>query len=247
MLDFRNSVRLAKAVASLSLVVLMSTVTLAGGVSTGSRVDSSKRPGVLEPVNLAILIQDDLVSHVSNELNVTRRFIGSLPKGSQVMVGYITSGSLQVRQPFTDDLAKASGSLRVLVSSSSASSFNPYVEVLEALRKFGPHNKNRNVLLLISDGLDDSRGIDQASVLHSIDLSRAIAEAKRRDVPVYSFYAPSVGLTSRSGLFAGLGQSSLARISRETGGKAFFQGIRGFVTFNSYFDGLTRALNTMES
>ena len=59
---------------------------------------------VREPLNMAILIQDDLVARVGTELNVTREFIRSLPSGSRVMVAYIRSGSLQVRQPFTDNL-----------------------------------------------------------------------------------------------------------------------------------------------
>jgi hypothetical protein len=202
---------------------------------------------VSAPLNLAILIQDDLVSHVSNELAITREFIQSLPDGSQVMVGYIRSGSLQVRQPFTRDLGAAARSLRVLVSNTSASPFNPYVEVLEALKRFDSQSKNTNVVLLISDGLDVSRGFDPASVLKSIDMERAIAEAKRRDVSIFSFYAPSVGLTRRNSLAASWGQSSLNRISDETGGKAFFQGITDFVTFNSYFERLTRALNQLES
>jgi len=214
-------------------------------------VNSDRKPlngaRVMTPVNLAILVQDDLVSHVSNELNITRDFIQSLPEGSQVMVGYIRSGSLQVRQPFTRDLGAAARSLRILVSNTSVSPYNPYVEVLEALRRFDSKNKNPNVVLLISDGLDVSRGFDSASVLNSIDLERAIAEAKRRDVSVFSFYAPSVGLTRRNFLAASWGQSSLNRISDETGGKAFFQGTSDFVTFNPYFERLTRALNQLES
>ena len=214
-------------------------------------VNSDRKPlngaRVMTPVNLAILVQDDLVSHVSNELNITRDFIQSLPEGSQVMVGYIRSGSLQVRQPFTRDLGAAARSLRILVSNTSVSPYNPYVEVLDALRLFDSKNKNPNVVLLISDGLDVSRGFDSASVLNSIDLERAIAEAKRRDVSVFSFYAPSVGLTRRNFLAASWGQSSLNRISDETGGKAFFQGTSDFVTFNPYFERLTRALNQLES
>ena len=202
---------------------------------------------VVTPVKMAILIQDDLVSHVSNELAITREFIQSLPEGSEVMVGYIRSGSLQVRQPFTSDLGKAARSLRILVSSTSVSPYNPYVEVLEALKKFDANGKNANVVLLVSDGLDTSRGFDSASVINSIDMERAIAEAKRRDVSIYSFYAPSVGLTRRNLLAASWGQSSLNRISHETGGKAFFQGTTDFVTFNPYFERLTRALNQMES
>lgn len=235
-----------------SLLVSVIIVALpVASPAAGPLVDKDRKPlngvRVVAPVNLAILIQDDLVSHVSNELRITRAFIQSLPEGSEVMVGYIRSGSLQVRQPFTSDLVKAARSLRILVSSTSASPYNPYVEVLEALRKFDSKNKNPNVVLLISDGLDSSRGFDAGTVLNSIDLERAIKEAKQRDVSIYSFYAPSVGLTRRNHLAASWGQSSLSRISHETGGKAFFQGTTDFVTFDSHFERLTRALNQRES
>ena len=229
------------------IIVALPVGAFAAGASVKNDRKSLNGARVVAPVNLAILIQDDLVSHVSNELDITRDFIQSLPEGSQVMVGYIRSGSLQVRQPFTRDLGTAARSLRILVSSTSASPYNPYVEVLEALRKFDSTSKNPNVVLLISDGLDVSRGFDSDSVLNSIDLERAIAEAKRRDVTVFSFYAPAVGLTQRNLLAASWGQSSLNRISDETGGKAFFQGMTDFVTFNPYFERLTRALNQLES
>ena len=196
----------------------------------------------IEPLNIAILIQDDLVSHVGNELGVTRDFIRSLPQGSRVMIGYITSGSLQVRQPFTTDLEKAAKSLRVPTASESSAPFNPYVEVIEALKKFQSDWTGANAVLLISDGLDTSRGFD-SSALQTIDLERAIREANKRQVSVFSFYAPSVGLTSRSRLAAGYGQSSLNKISNRTGGKAFFQGSTGFVTFDSHFARLTETLN----
>ena len=196
---------------------------------------------VLTPINLAILIQDDLVSQVGNELDETRDFIRSLPPGSQVMVGYITTGTLQVRQPFTTDLDKAAGSLRIVMSSTSASPFNPYVEVVEALRKF-ESGKGKNVLLLISDGLDTSRGFDSSAAGNTLDLHRAIDNARKREVAVYTFFAPSVGLTSRNRLAVSYGQSSLNRLANETGGKAFFQG-SGFVSFSPYFRRLREALN----
>jgi hypothetical protein len=41
----------------------------------------------IEPLIFAVLIQDDLVSQVSNEIGATRDFIRSLPQGSLVMVG----------------------------------------------------------------------------------------------------------------------------------------------------------------
>jgi len=197
----------------------------------------------IEPLNIAILIQDDLVSQVGNEIGVTKDFIRSLPQGSRVMVGYITAGSLQVRQPFTTDLEKAAKSLRIPLASRASAPYNPYVEVIEALKKFESGWTGANTVLLISDGLDTSRGFDSTAAGQTLDLERAINEANKRRVSIFSFYAPSVGLTSRSGLAASYGQSSLNKVSNRTGGKAFFQGTTGFVTFDSYFSRLTETLN----
>ena len=226
--------------ASILTLTLLSTSALAVSPANLKEAEAQR---VRTPMNIAILIQDDLISRVGNELGVTRGFIRSLPSGSRVMVGYITSGSLQVRQPFTTDLNQAAGSLRIPIASTAASSFNPYVEVIEALKKFDSSWKGPNTVLLISDGLDVSRGFDSTSAGHTLDIDRTIREANRRNVAIFSFYAPSVGFTSRSRVAASYGQSSLNRVSEETGGRAFFQGSTGFVTFDSYFNRLRQELN----
>lgn len=231
-------------VMSLAIFVLAAVLiipTKAGPLS--DKKNKSDKANIIEPLNLAILIQDDLEARVGTELKVTREFIRSMPAGSRVMVGYITNGSLQVRQKFTEDLDKAANSLRVPRSSDAVSSYNPYIEVIEALRLFKDGGKNRNAILLISDGLDTSRGFDTTSAAQTLDLERAIREANRRNVAVYSFFAPSVGLTSSSHIAASYGQSSLNRLANETGGRAFFQGSTGYVTFDSYFDRLRETLN----
>ena len=222
---------------------ILVTMSLGASSIASAKTNNSDALRVREPLNIAILVQDDLISRVGNELGVTRDFIRSLPSGSRVMVGYITSGTLQVRQPFTTDLDKAARSLRVPRASTSASPYNPYVEVIEALRNFDANSKGKNAVLLISDGLDTSRGFDTTSSAHTVDLERAIKKANESNVAVYAFYAPSVGLTSRSRLAASYGQNSLNRIANDTGGKAFFQGTNGFVTFDSYFKHLRETLN----
>jgi hypothetical protein len=198
---------------------------------------------VRDPLNIAVLVQDDLISRVGSELGVTREFIRSLPDGSRVMVGYITSGTLQVRQPFTTDLNRAANSLRIPIASTAASAYNPYLEVIEALKKFDSSWKGHNAVLLISDGLDTSQGFDATAAGYTLGIERTISEANRRNTAIFSFYAPSVGLTSRSYLAASYGQSSLNRVSHDTGGRAFFQGTTGFVTFDSYFNRLREELN----
>jgi hypothetical protein len=243
--------RIHKLLASLAAFALIAAVTLGAiqaktlTTTTGREArESSLSPSsrVRVPLNLAILIQDDLVSGVGNELDVTREFIRSLPGGSRVMIGYVTSGTLQVRQQFTTDLERAAQSLRIPASSTAVSPYNPYVEVREALLRFDTEGMNRNALLLISDGLDVSRGFDFTSSVRSLDLDRAIREAKSREVAVYTFYAPAVGLTSWNRRAVSFGQSALNRLADETGGEAFFQGT-SFVTFNAYFNKLGQTIN----
>src|SRR5690349_16059517 len=228
---------------AVALLMALAAVWAVSATPKTNDENEQRRLQTIEPLNLAILIQDDLVPQVSNEIGVTRDFIRSLPQGSQVMVAYITAGTLQVRQPFTNDLDKAARSLRIPTASITSAPFNPYVEVVEALRKFEKDGTNANALLLISDGLDTSRGFDSTAAGHTIDIDRTISEANKRNVSIFSFFAPSVGLTSRSRLAASYGQSSLNRVSDETGGRAFFQGTTGFVTFDSYFDRLREQLN----
>lgn len=202
---------------------------------------SARGARVRVPLNLAVLIQDDLTPRVGNEIGRTREFIRQLPEGSRVMVGYITTGTLQVRQEFTTDLERAAKALRIPVGTSAASSFNPYVEVREALKKFPTDGRNANAMLLVSDGLDTSRGFDFSSSVTSIDLDRAVKEARLRGVAVYSFYAPAV-LTASSRTATQFGQGALNRLTKETGGRAFFQGF-SFVSFDPYFNDFSRALN----
>jgi hypothetical protein len=226
---------------------LIATVFVAMNLSASSianaKTNEAKDARVRTPINIAILIQDDLISRVGNEIGVTKEFIRALPEGSRVMVGYITSGTLQVRQSFTTDLNRAANSLRIPIASTSASAYNPYVEVIEAMKKFDSSWREPKAVLLISDGLDTSHGFDSTAAGNTLDIDRTIKEANRRNVSIYSFYAPSVGLTSHSYLAASYGQSSLNRVTRETGGKAFFQGTTGFVTFDSYFNRLRQELN----
>jgi hypothetical protein len=235
-----NNRKIFSAFAVLALLAVAVPAFASGGADKKDK--SAFRSVSGAPLNLAILVQDDLVSRVGNEIDVTREFIRTLPAGSRVMVGYLTNGSLQVRQEFTEDFEQAGRALRIPAGNVYAAPYNPYVQVIEALRHFEAEGQNRNAVLLISDGLDTSRGFDSLSSVNSVDMERAVREAKRRNVAVYSFYAPSVGLTSYNRQAVSFGQSALNRISNETGGRAFFQGT-SYVTFNAYFERLGRTLN----
>jgi len=185
------------------------------------------------PVTLAILIQEDVVPSVGTEIKSLADFIRGLPKGSRVMVGYLRTGSLQVKQRFTTDLEKAAKALRPPSGFASAGPYNPYVEVIEALKKFDSQPLGRRAILLVSDGLDISRGVDSSSPTQSIDLQRAVNESQRRAVAIYGFYAPTQAAVANP-LLSANAQSSLLRLSNETGGLAFFQGTGAPVSFEPF-------------
>lgn len=198
------------------------------------------------PLTLAVLVQDDVVSSIGNEINTLASFIRDLPSGSRVLVGYLRSGSLQVRQRFTTDLDRAARALRIPVGSPSVSPYNPYVEIIEALKRFESQPVGRRAVLVVSDGLDLSRGISSASPSQSIDLQRAINEAQRRSTAIYSFYVPTVGGTANgNSILISHGQGSLARLSDETGGRAFYQGTGAPVSFDPFIRELRDTLSRL--
>lgn len=184
------------------------------------------------PMNVAVLIQDDLASVVSNEIKGIADFIRRLPPGSRVMVGYMRTGTLQMRQKFTGDLERAAKSLRIPVSSPAVAPFNPFTQTRDAIKRFESQPVGRRAVLLLSDGIDTSRGIDSSSPGTSFDLQRAINEAQRLGVAVYSIYEPTASAANFT--LVGNGQGSLNRLSTETGGRAFFQGTGAPVSIDNF-------------
>jgi len=196
------------------------------------------------PITIQILFQDDLVNTAANEIKPLAEFIRQLPKGSRVMVAYVRSGTLDVRQKFTQDLEKAANALRIPMGLASAAPYNPYVEVLEALKRFDSQPSGRRAMLLVSDGLDLSRGIDSSSPAQSLDLQRAIGQAQKRSVAIYSFFVPSVTLNNLNNqALTANAQGSLQRLSDETGGKALFQGTSAPVSFDPFLRDLGESLD----
>jgi VWFA-related protein len=203
---------------------------------------SVRAMGTNSPINLIVLIQDDVVSSIGLEMKSLAEFIRRLPRGSRVSVGSLRAGSLQLRQKFTADLEKAAKSLRGPIGIASVAPYNPYIEVIEALKRFDAQPAGRRAVLLVSDGLDTSHGIDSSGPTQSLDLQRAINEAQGRGVAIYSFYAPTV-TTATDGNLVPNAQSSLQRISDETGGRAFFQGFGAPVSFDPFIKELNSALD----
>jgi len=195
------------------------------------------------PLTVAFLIQDDLTSQFNLQLRSIQDFIKALPRGSRVMVAYMRAGSLQVRQKFTEDLAKAANSLRIVAGSASTAPRSPYDSVSEALNRFDALPAGRRAIILFSDGLDSTQGLSLVNTANTPDLEKAILHAQRKSVAVYTIYSPATFTQNENSTTVLTGQGSLQRLSDETGGRAFFQGSIAPISFDPFFRDLSLLLN----
>ncbi len=195
------------------------------------------------PLSIAFLIQEDLTSNFNLQINDIKQFIRGLPKGTRVMVAYLRGGSAELRQKFTDDLDKAANSLRIVSSSQFAAPRSPYDGVSDTLRRFDAMPAGRRAVLLFSDGLDTTSGLNLASIMQSLDLDQAILKAQRKSVAVYSFYHPTALTESSSSMLALGAQGALEKLSDETGGRSFGHGFTAPVSFMPFFKDMFMSLN----
>jgi hypothetical protein len=145
------------------------------------------------------------------------------------MVGYIHGGTYQTKQRFTDNLERAAAAIQI-VGGSTASN-GPYEGLAEALNFFDALPTGRRAVLLISDGLEASRGGDVIDTVSSPELDRAILKAQRKSVAVYSIYSPTIFTRNANSTLVNAGQSGLQKLSDETGGRSFYQGSIAPVSF----------------
>ena len=195
------------------------------------------------PLSIAFLIQEDLSSSFNLQIKDIQEFIRSLPRGSRVLVAYARSGSVQITQKFTDDLDGAAKSLHIVSGSSMMAPRSPYESLEDLLSRFDAMPAGRRAVLLFSDGLDTTGGLNLASISQSFSLDQAALKAQRKSVAVYSFYSPTPATESGNSIFVLGAQGALQKLADETGGRAFFQGSMAPISFLPFFKDLSLALN----
>ena len=195
------------------------------------------------PLSIAFVIQEDLASNFNLQIKDIQNFIRALPEGTRVMVAYTRSGSPQIAQRFTDDREKAARSLRIVSGSSNFAPRSPYDGVQDIVGRFDSLPSGRRAILLFSDGLDTSGGANLASITQSFDLDQAVLKSQRKGIAIYSFYSPTTTTEDGNTTFIYAAQGALAKISEETGGRAFYQGSIPPVSYLPFFKELNIALN----
>jgi VWFA-related protein len=198
------------------------------------RITSVKK-GAEAPINLAVVVQDNLDWRINSEIKILQDFIRNLPEDSRLMTAYLTIGGAIVTQELTTNRNQSAETLRVLRNTSFPPNFSPYDGVETVLQHFDNKTTGRKMVLVISDGLDMSLGYNWASPYFSVSLNKAIKEAQRTGISVFTIYAPSEDRKPYGRFGVNYGQGSLIRLADETGGESYISFVTNFSPFFEEF------------
>jgi hypothetical protein len=187
---------------------------------------------------VALLIDDGLRTSVGRELGTLRSFVQSLPRGTEVFVGYMQNGRVVAAQNFTTDFAAAAKAVHI-PSGMAGSSASPYFCLSDfvkhwpapglesaSVNQMGPDaaapGRKARFVLMITNGVDPYNGSTSPMNQNSPYVDAATADAQRAGVPVYSIYYSDAGI--RGGMASFSGQSYLQQVADATGGRAYYNG-----------------------
>lgn len=192
-----------------------------------------------EKLQLAILIDQSSTTRLGQQLKDIPRFIDALPPDSSIAVAYAMNGTVMMQQTFTTDRTAVNKTLHLTTGPSAGNT--AIYEALASLITKWPHNTIRREVLLISDGIDVTYGLQQTEPGQNPSLERAIELAQQENITVFSIFVGS-GRATRNRFLNMNGQGSLADLTASTGGYAFSQGTQTPISFRPFLDDIQKML-----
>lgn len=191
-------------------------------------------------LDLVVLVDNSLARSVLQQLKEVGDFVRGLPADTRVAVAYANFGSVQFEQEFTTDHEKAANAFHI-PSSFPGTSNGVFDSVTELIKKW-PATESRRVILFISDGIDTTAGISNTMPSTSMVLQRAIDQAERSGVVVYTVFASGAGRELQNRFLVTNGQGCLSRLAAETGGDSYTEGYQTPLSFRPFLDDLKTML-----
>lgn len=179
-------------------------------------------------LELFVLIDDSVDNSLGLQFKDLQQFINDQPDTTRLALGYIREGSVQTLQNFTQDHGLVGKSLRLPLGVGTVAS--PYTAISDLVRHW-PESANRRAILLISSGIDALQpGTDDSY------LDEAIDAVQRAGVQVYSIYAAPSGHFGHTLWRTSIAQNNLSRLTDESGGEVYFQGLEMPIAFAPYLN-----------
>ncbi len=215
------------------------------------QVNSKSEPLIslvpIQPANvqIALLIDDGLSRSAGIQLEDLRAFATSLPSGTELLVGYMTNGRVEVVSPFSTDHASAAEQIRIPTGIPGQSA-SPYFCLSDFVKRWpgsdgeGDSHKARFVMML-TNGVDPYNGSTSIMNQDSPYVANAISDAQRAGVAVYSIYYRDAGFRP-GGSPSFSGQSYLQQVADSTGGDEYLEGTGNPVSLAPFLKQFTHAI-----
>jgi len=196
--------------------------------------------GTQNKVELVILIDDAARSSFGRQIEDVQNFVRSLPPNVSATLGYMENGRAALAGPFTTDRQQTLRGLHLPIGTPGVDA-SPYFCLSDLAKSWPSQDRSsRREVVMITDGID--------YYYHHYDpddpyVQAAITDSIRAGLVVYSIYWENTGRIDRTIWGNNSGQNWLTQVDEATGGSNFWQGFGNPVTFQPYFDELTRRLN----
>jgi len=178
----------------------------------------------------------------ANQIRDLRKFVDNQPPTTEIGVGYLRYGTVQISQTPTADHNRAASAFRVPLATPGQSP-SPYMSISDLIKKKWPASattQGRREILLITSGVDlYYREPDFADPY----LNAAIADAQRAGVIVYTIYWGDAHGVGRGPWSTTLSQGYLTRLTDQTGGKTWDEGLWNPVDIQPFLADLSKRLN----
>jgi hypothetical protein len=195
--------------------------------------------GPNDSVELVILIDGSARTSLGSQYSDIEHFVSTLPPNAKASIAYMSNGRAVFTGPLSADHAQVLKTLHLPAGSFGTSS-SPYFCLSDLAQHWPSGNLDaRREVVMITDGVDyyDLRFDPDDPYVQA-----AIKDSLQARLVVFSIYWMNLGRIDNSFYQNNASQSLLALVTDATGGKSYWQGMGNPVSFQPYFEDLSRRL-----
>ncbi len=190
-------------------------------------------------VELVILIDSSARTTLGTQLDDIRHFVKSLPPNVKAGIAYMLNGRAVFAVPLSANHDQVLSALH-LPQGSFGTSASPYFCLSDLAQHWPSSDPNaRREVVMITDGVDyyEMRFDPEDPYVQA-----AIQDSAKARLIVYAIYWMNMGRIDYSRYENNASQSLLGMVTDATGGKSYWQGMGNPVSFQPYFEDLSKRL-----
>jgi hypothetical protein len=188
-------------------------------------------------IEVVLLIDGAARESLGRQMNDIAEFVNNLPPNVKAAIAYMENGQAVFTAPLSSDHAQVLKNLHLPGGFADPS---PYFCLSElAKHRPGQDPAARREVVMVTDGVD---GYERQYDPEDPYVQTAVNDATRARLVVYAIYWMNQGRADQTMYANNAGQNLLAQVTQATGGKSFWQGMGNPISFQPYFEELTRRL-----